>query len=81
MVEHILQASLERNMIVTIMYQKGTEITMRNIKVFSISGNDVKAFCYLRKQNRTFKKENILSASFCSTKHLEYKGNPVMTGV
>lgn len=65
MINHILKASIERNCIVTIIYQKENEITQRNIKVVEITGNRVKAFCYLRNENRTFRLENILSASFC----------------
>ena len=67
MVEHILRASLDRELIVTIMYIKDTEITMRNIKVLSMDEDHIKAYCYLRKQNRVFKKENILSAAFINT--------------
>lgn len=67
MVDHILKASLERNLIITIMYQKGEEITMRNIKVLEIEKDRVKAYCCLRKENRIFKKENILSAAFLKT--------------
>lgn len=65
MINHVLKASLERNCIITIIYQKENEITQRNIKVLEIAGNRVKAFCYLRNENRTFKLECILSASFC----------------
>lgn len=73
MIEHVLRASLERNCIITIMYEKGEEITLRNIKVLQIEADSIKAFCYLRKEQRRFKKENILSAAF-------YYGKP-MTGV
>lgn len=64
MVEHILKASLERDLIITIMYLKGTEITMRNIRVLEVKEDRIKAYCYLRKDNRIFKIENILSAAF-----------------
>jgi predicted DNA-binding transcriptional regulator YafY len=64
MVNHILTASLDRNLIVSIVYQKDTEITQRDIKVLGIDGESVKAFCFLRNQKRTFKKENILSAGY-----------------
>jgi predicted DNA-binding transcriptional regulator YafY len=67
MVDHILRASLDRELIVAIMYIKGTEITMRNIKVLNMDKDHIKAYCYLRKQNRVFKKENILSAAFINT--------------
>lgn len=64
MFEHILKASLERNLIITIVYLKGNEITMRNIRVLELTGDRIKAYCYLRKENRGFRKENILSAAF-----------------
>jgi hypothetical protein len=71
MVEHILKASLERNLTVAIMYLRGTEITIRNIRVLDIQEDRIKAYCYLRKENRVFKKESILSASFLNTKNLK----------
>lgn len=67
MVDHILKASQERNLIVTIMYLKGSDITMRNIKVLEVKENNIKAYCYLRNESRVFKKENILSAAFLDT--------------
>ena len=68
MVGHILRASQERNLIITIVYLKGNDITMRNIRVFDIKEDKIMAYCYLRKENRVFKKENILSAAFINTK-------------
>lgn len=65
MVDKILMDSLERNWVVTIMYQKGTEITKRNIEVKSITGNKVMAYCHLRHQTRVFAMENILAADYC----------------
>jgi hypothetical protein len=67
MVDHILKASQEREIVISIMYLKGSDITMRNIKVLDIKEDRVMAYCYLRKQNRVFKKENILSAAFVNT--------------
>lgn len=64
MVNYFLKASLERNQPITIIYMKDDEITERNIKVFEINNGNVKAFCFLRNQNRIFKIKNILSASF-----------------
>ena len=64
MVEYFLKASQDRNIIINIIYSKGNEITQRNIRVFDIQDGNVKAFCYLRNQNRIFKIENILSADF-----------------
>lgn len=74
MVEHILKASLERNLIVTIVYIKGNEVTMRNIKVLEIKADRIKAYCYLRKENRVFKKENILSAAFINVNASKSQG-------
>lgn len=71
MVEHILKASLERDLIITIMYLKGTDITMRNIKVLEIKDDKIKAYCFLRKETRIFKKESILSAAFLNKKALK----------
>jgi len=64
MIEHVLKASMEQQLIVTIIYQKDNCITKRNIKVIELDGENVKAFCYLRRQRRIFKKQNILAAEF-----------------
>lgn len=66
MIEHILRASLERSWMVTIIYSGDTGISERNIKVLEIYYDRVKAYCYLRKQVRYFKKDNILSAAYCA---------------
>ena len=63
MVSYILKMSKELGMPVTIVYQKGSELTQRRIKVLDQDETCVKAFCYLRNGKRTFRKENILSAS------------------
>lgn len=67
MINHILKASFERGITISIMYQKGSEITQRRIRVLEIKGSNIKAFCYLRSQRRVFKLESILSASFVNT--------------
>ena len=64
MIDHILRASMERSRIVTIIYSGSSKISERNIKVLEIQDDCVKAYCYLRKQVRYFKKENILSAAY-----------------
>lgn len=71
MVEHILRASIERNCVITIIYQKGNIITKRNIKVLEIADSHVKAFCYMRKQRRIFKMENILSAAYLKSSRMD----------
>ncbi|MHB8062704.1 MAG: hypothetical protein ACYDG2_08745 [Ruminiclostridium sp.] len=52
MIDHILKMSQEQHRIVTIMYQGEQEITQRNICVFSMDDEKVKAMCYLRHQPR-----------------------------
>jgi predicted DNA-binding transcriptional regulator YafY len=67
MVDYILKASLERGKIICIIYLKDNEITERKIKVFHIDNGNIKAYCFLRNQNRIFKIENILSATFADS--------------
>ena len=62
--EHVLKSSLDAHKIITIMYQKNKEITQRKVKVLKMKDDDIEAFCYLRKQIRHFKKENILAAQY-----------------
>lgn len=63
MYDYILKRALEDHKIISIMYQKGNELTQRNIKIIKIKDNDIEAYCYLRHQIRHFKKENILAAT------------------
>ena len=62
--EHVLKSSLDAHKIITIMYQKNKEITQRKVKILKIKEDDIEAYCYLRKQIRHFKKENILAAQY-----------------
>ncbi len=68
MIDYVLKFSLEQEIIVTIIYLKGSVITKRNIQALEIGDNTIKAYCYLRQQNRIFKRDNILSASFCKSR-------------
>lgn len=63
MYDYVFKASLIGKKAVTIIYQKGNEITERKVRVTSIKENEITAYCYLRHQYRHFKKENILAAS------------------
>jgi predicted DNA-binding transcriptional regulator YafY len=63
MIDYILRTSLENHRAVTIIYQKGNDITQRNITVTGFKKGNVEAFCHLRHDIRIFKKENILAAS------------------
>lgn len=62
--DNILYASLERHCKITIMYQRGDEITQRDITVTRFKNGNIEAYCHLRKDIRVFKKNNILSAAF-----------------
>lgn len=62
--DYILNASLEKHCTITIMYQKGEEITQRNIRVIGFKNGNIEAYCHLRHEIRVFKKENILAAAF-----------------
>jgi hypothetical protein len=64
MVDYVLKNSLNNHLIVTIMYQRGKEITQRDIRVMKITDKDIETYCYLRHQVRHFKKENILAAMY-----------------
>lgn len=68
MVDHILRTSLEQGITITIMYTKDNIITKRNIQVQEIGDTCIKAYCYLRRQNRVFKRENILAADYIREK-------------
>ena len=65
MINHILKASLDRNIPITIIYMNEGGTTQRDIKVLQLSDDYVKGYCYLRKEVRTFVKSSILSASWC----------------
>lgn len=57
------RALLEQTPIEIIYMSQNGVLTQRLIKIIEINENTIKAFCLLRKRKRTFKLENILSAS------------------
>jgi predicted DNA-binding transcriptional regulator YafY len=58
----LLQKSLEERTPVEMIYISSTNsITQRIIVVTEIYGSTIRAYCYMRKQTRLFKLENILS--------------------
>ena len=63
MFDYEIRTSLNEHKIITIMYQKGSEITQRNIKVLKLEKDTIEAYCYLRHKVRHFKKDNILAAA------------------
>lgn len=64
MYDYVLRTSLEEHKIIDIIYLKENEITQRKVKILKIEGNDIEAYCYLRKEIRHFKTDNILSAVY-----------------
>ncbi|ALC91818.1 hypothetical protein AM500_20025 [Bacillus sp. FJAT-18017] len=59
----MLLRSMKENMPLEVIYlSKKNELTQRKMIIRGVKGNDVYAFCLLRRKMRTFKLENILSA-------------------
>lgn len=58
----LLKRALDTGQILEMIYMtdKG-ELSQRKVKVIKISPGAIKAYCFLRKQQRSFKVENILS--------------------
>ncbi len=62
---YYFKQSLEQKQPITIIYQsKDKLITERQIIVKKISSNKLIAYCYLRRQIRTFSIDHILSSGF-----------------
>jgi predicted DNA-binding transcriptional regulator YafY len=67
-----LKRSYEENKPVEMIYLAANNIiTHRKIIVKELHGSYIKAFCFLRKDNRLFKIENILSVMPVREKHLK----------
>ena len=62
MIDHVLKYSLETHMPINVMYQKGMEISQRQIQVRKIEGDTIQAYCHNKNAIRNFKRENILAA-------------------
>jgi len=59
---HLLTKSLNEQIPVEMIYiSSSNQITQRKIIVKEINGSKIRAYCYLRKQTRIFKSEQILS--------------------
>lgn len=58
----LLHKSLEEHTPIEMIYISSTnQITQRKIVVTEIYGTTIRAYCYMRRQTRLFKLENILS--------------------
>ena len=64
MISKVLEASMVDNRAITIVYAANNILTKRTIEVLEIRENEIQAYCYLRKQIRTFKIDNILAAEY-----------------
>ncbi|MFQ3545200.1 hypothetical protein Q7A53_14050 [Halobacillus rhizosphaerae] len=62
----ILCRSLEQKLKLTLIYMDSSgRLSQRTIRVIGVREEDVLAFCYMKKQVRTFKQKNILAAHPC----------------
>lgn len=60
----LLKLSLEEQKPIDMIYQSESgKITQRIIRVLFIGEEHIKAYCYLRKKERLFRKDNILSVA------------------
>lgn len=58
----LLLRSLEEHMLLEMIYMStNNQISQRRILVTDMNDSTIRAYCYLRKQTRLFKIENILS--------------------
>ncbi|MBM7693032.1 putative DNA-binding transcriptional regulator YafY [Peribacillus deserti] len=72
----ILVRCLKENNPVEIIYMADDHcLSQRKIQVLAISRTHIKAFCFLRRQKRTFKMSNILSASPVRSKNYKLHAN------
>ena len=60
--KHILKRSLEENRAIEIIYMSHQQFTKRRILVKHMKGEYVVAYCFLRKDIRTFRNQSILAA-------------------
>jgi predicted DNA-binding transcriptional regulator YafY len=67
MIDKVLEASAINNRAITIVYAADNTLTKRNIRVLEIREKEIQVYCYLRKQIRTFKKDNILAAEYAKS--------------
>ncbi len=64
MIEYFVKKSMEDNKMIRIVYDNKGTITERDIRVLSMKGDRISAYCYLRESKRTFLMVNILAAEF-----------------
>jgi len=62
MIKKLIAISIERNRPLKIIYQSEKGITQRTIRINSVQGNMIKAYCYTKGGYRTFYIDRILAA-------------------
>ena len=62
MIDYVLYYSFHTKMPISIIYQKGMQISQRQIQVKKIENEIIHAYCHEKHALRKFKRENILSA-------------------
>jgi len=62
MIEFVLKNAELSKMPIMIVYQKGSEITLRKIKVKRINNDIIQAYCFKKRGIRNFKRQNVLAA-------------------
>ena len=60
---NLLKRSLEENRAIEIIYMSHQQFTKRRILVKHLKGDYIVAYCFLRKDIRTFRVQSILAAS------------------
>lgn len=66
---YLLKKAEETKIPIQIIYiNNKNQITQRVIKVSKVTDTSVKAYCYRKRQFRTFKLENVLSVGFVKQK-------------
>lgn len=59
--DYILNASKDKDCVIIYMTDQG--ISQRKIHIYQLNETTIKAYCYLRKAMRTFRRDAILSAA------------------
>ncbi|ABR49371.1 hypothetical protein Amet_3233 [Alkaliphilus metalliredigens QYMF] len=62
MIDYVLKCAHENQKNITIIYQKGLEITQRNVRILQITEEKIQCYCFEKKAIRNFKKDHILAA-------------------
>ncbi|SES65348.1 hypothetical protein SAMN05660297_00106 [Natronincola peptidivorans] len=62
MIDYALKYSYNNKRPITLIYQKGLEVSQRRIRVIQVTKEVIQCYCYEKKAARNFKTDNILAA-------------------